>query len=735
VIKREFNPNLPLSCVAYLRMSDKRQNKRSPEQQLRTIQDTIKRCGYPWQQVGVYRDDGVSGRLIKGRAGFQRMLTDICSGRIKIDLIVVDTFERFGRAAEIADIRRRLETDFGVLIVSADTSFADPTGMVGKAMGMVEQIRATEDGRVKAHNVTRGKKDTLRLKRWAGGPRPFGYALKQMVDTSGPKPKLYNVLVPHPVEAPILGRVFELAYRTGDGSSKIAKALNDDQSISEDLKPFSWSTVNSWLQNEIYIGVGVWGANSTDIVNDARVIEPNPHPEEIERVEEFCEPLISRDVFKAVNAVREARAAQMAASMAAAAGKAASDAESGKLIKPMAGGISLNHPLSGLVKCGECGACMAPRSSGRKSKTGTSYTYYVCPRSVDHACTNKLYVHLGRLEEAAMSRLRNRLFPLSDIPGTVPPWFGGLVETVQMEMDKLHADGPRRAEELQRRISEIARRMAGWRDSLGKSDLSPLLRQDLERDYDKAGQEKIRLEAEKDAAEAIENQLRTTLNPAQVLEGLKKLGQVLGQDNATQLNIELAKHIESITCHADGRVFLKGTYLGVFEGAVDLLSNSDAAAAAPASPQQGTESSGYVKVKKRRLTHRKINPFLSDGSMAANAENALDPERFAGLAESFKWEEKFVLPQKTCWAADHAEEVLAYMEAHPDSSWDDYVAHFGKSKPTLRNAKNIALRSRESDEESQPKLSDSSENQPGNDPDAAEPTNGSPDVKDDNQAA
>jgi Pyridoxamine 5'-phosphate oxidase len=41
--------------------------------------------------------------------------------------------------------------EYGILIVAADNGFCDPTGVVGKAVGMVEQIRSTENAPISRH--------------------------------------------------------------------------------------------------------------------------------------------------------------------------------------------------------------------------------------------------------------------------------------------------------------------------------------------------------------------------------------------------------------------------------------------------------------------------------------------------------------------------------------------------------------------------------------------------------
>jgi len=223
MLDRAYDPTQPYCFARYGRMSDPRQNRRSPDQQFNTIDEGIARCGYPWRCVATYRDDGIRGRYLRKRPGFQRMLRDIEAGLIRIDLVVVDTLERLGRADEIAELRRRLFVEHGVLIVAADNNFSDPTGVVGKAVGLVEQIRSPENTRISRHNVLRGKKDAARLGRWPGGPPPFGYRLKPVLEEQDSGAESYSVLEIEPRAAAALRLVFERAAATGHGGLRLSQ--------------------------------------------------------------------------------------------------------------------------------------------------------------------------------------------------------------------------------------------------------------------------------------------------------------------------------------------------------------------------------------------------------------------------------------------------------------------------------------------------------------------------------
>src|SRR4029077_2506882 len=103
----------------------------------------------------------------------------------------------------------------------------------------------------------------------------------------------------------------------------------------------------------------VWPKNATDVFDDVRKKERNPE-EEILVIENFCEPLVDKELWSAVQAVRNRRREQLKLL------QTKSNGEDEKLIAPLAPGMALTYLLSGLVRCGYCGSSMRPMKSGRK---------------------------------------------------------------------------------------------------------------------------------------------------------------------------------------------------------------------------------------------------------------------------------------------------------------------------------------------------------------------------------
>ena len=352
MLKRRFDPMMPLLVILYLRMSSEEQNPRSPQQQRDTIEATLQRLGYPWTIVNAYTDEAISGRYLRRRLGFQKMLRDIRTGTIKADAILVDTFERFGRADELAALRQELYQRHGVLVLTADTQFADPTSIPGRALAAFESLRATEENRVKAHQVLRGKRDAARQGHWPGGPAPFGYLLRSvMVERHGRMEVDHCILVSDPETAWIIQLLFELARTKGLGSTRLARMLNEDPNIQTKYKPFYDQTVNYWLKQPIYYGELIWEVHATAVVDDRRVIERNPE-EDFIRVPNFCEPLVSREAWDAVQELRRERSER------ARRARQAKRDSCGKQIPAVTPGLALTYLLSGLVRCGECQRAM-----------------------------------------------------------------------------------------------------------------------------------------------------------------------------------------------------------------------------------------------------------------------------------------------------------------------------------------------------------------------------------------
>lgn len=676
MLERKYDPTQPYRYARYGRMSDPRQNKRSPDQQFNTIGETLARCSYPWQCVATYRDDGISGRYLRKRPGFQRLLRDIEAGLLTIDLLVVDTWERLGRADEIAELRRKLFVAYGVLIVAADNGFADPTGVVGKAVGMVEQIRSTENTRISRHNVLRGKKDAARRRRWPGGPPPFGFRLKPVVNEAVVPPEIYRILEIDPRQAASLRLAFERAAATGDGDLRLSQWWNTSPEIPDAFKPTSPFTMGYRLENPIAIGTLRWGEHRTGVVNDTRVIEPNPDGAEL--VPNFCTPLISVELYERVQHLRKRRADQIQQSRQPVTTEPGSGA---KMIAPQTRGLALKFLLTGLVRCGCCQASMRPVPSGRRSQSGRRYVYYTCPRHYDGACPNGRHIPEEPLREAVIARVRARIFPLPPDAGPMPVWLAELLRMVRQEQQRIRADEPDRNAMHQEELRQLKQQLAGWSMTLGNPQLPAAVRGDIEARYAQGKQRQQELLEVVAARMALPGPSDGASDPKTLITALAALSGILAAYNPTFGNLELSKHIECISGYPDGRVEMRGTELGIFASARDgLRRGTDPELGEPPSP------AGHRRVIPRRRGRLRI-PNLAAGDTLLTGDSV--PSTHSGNGGGWPetpvcWPEAPLIEENQSWSERHATEV-ARMRA-TGQTHDQLAAHFRVTVPTIRKA-------------------------------------------------
>lgn len=406
MIKHEINFHSPLKFVMYARMSSEMQNQRSPDQQYDSILREIQSRGFPWSELARFRDDAMTGRTITGRPELMAMRDKIIRKEIQPDLILVDTLERLGRTDDLPAFRDQLQKRHGVIVLTADTGFHDPTSAMGKMMANFEQFRATSANELRAHDVHRGKRDAVLQKQWVGGKPPFGYRLKNVMKWEGGIESIaHRVLEPDPVQAPVIRKLFSKVAETGWGSSRLSKFLNADPDCRATGRSFNWATVNLWLANPVYIGTYLWNKEGTDYVDDRRVYETRSEEEHV-TIPGYCEPLISQDLWDEVQKIQAPRRQK-------AKERARRKSDDKKIIQASSHLLALNYPLSGLVRCGSCGSSMIAQAGGlyhRKNGETSRYVAYVCPSYSSGLCPNSTRFPEQELRQQVFQILQERLF-------------------------------------------------------------------------------------------------------------------------------------------------------------------------------------------------------------------------------------------------------------------------------------------------------------------------------------
>jgi hypothetical protein len=610
------------------------------------------------------------------------MLREIRTGVQQVDAILVDTWERFGRADELSGVRDELWRKHGVIVLTANSRFSDPTSESGKVVGMFEQARATTINDIKAHDVFRGKVDMALRKRWPGAHPPIGKRLSKRVVNENGREVIVSDLVPDPEGELVVRKLFFLAKETGRGMCALAKMLNADPDIPARFKPMRGDKVAYILQNPIYIGELRWAHHSTGVVNDVRVMQKNPESEVV-RVPDFCPPIISREDWDVVQALRQQRSQRILA------GRARNKVKDVKQLQPLAPGMTLKYLLTGLVFCAHCGARMAPCSSIGASTTGKRLAYYRCLGRASAACINGRYVREDLLRKAVIGRIRAHLFPVPVVAEgtemTVPPWLGKAMDRIGQDLRAMAAQQPDPGPALQQQIQELQQRMAGWTVSLGKSDLPAALRHDLETQYAQAAQDLSEVQQKLAQSQNGQQTIADVLDVRVALERLRRLDQVLAGGNVTAGNLELSLHIDRIDVFADGRVRMHTSKLGIFEGAVELLAQGGGAAPAAIEVAQSRV------ISRRRNPLRLNDPQYEESLSEAEKLKVTDSDRFTGLDPKWFWHDVLDVRPPQCWSTEHAQEVAALHRQDP-KRWTnaELAKHFGKTPPTIRLARRRA---------------------------------------------
>ena len=370
-----------MKAAIYCRLSEEDRDKRSfaddsasiQNQKSMLVQYAIEQG---WEIYGIYSDDDYAG-ADRNRPAFRRLLED--AEKRLFDIILCKTQSRFTRELELVEkYLHGLFPQWGIRFVSiVDNADTDVKGNKKSRQinGLVNEWYL-EDMSDNIRSVLRNRRENgFHI----GATALYGYQKD---------PERKGHLIIDEEAAQVVREVFTL-FSQGYGKSAIARMLNDrgvpnpteykrrkgiikmptKQKISTLWKYY---TIADMLENEMYIGNMVQGKYGS-VSYKTKKNKPRPK-EQWYRVEGTHEPIIAKELWEKVKAMREQKA------------------------KPFTTGtIGL---FSGKARCAECGYVL--RSGKREN-----WRFLTCPnRSVSKDACGGAFISVSRLESKVMEELK-----------------------------------------------------------------------------------------------------------------------------------------------------------------------------------------------------------------------------------------------------------------------------------------------------------------------------------------
>ena len=298
-----------------------------------------------WRIVAHHEDRATGTKL--DRPGLQAALDLARDGHV--DLLLVYRVDRLSRKVrQLAQLAEELDT-YQVVLRSATEPF-DTGSAAGRMMLQMLAVFAEFEHATIVDRVSAGIERRAKEGRWYAGRPPFGYVFSDAE----------RRLVPDPVKAPVVQRIFDLYARKRLGTIAIARQLREEEAPAP-AAGWGHPAVHWIISNPTYIGKIRWRDRLFDGIH---------------------EPLIDELTFQRAQAILRER---------------------GEDLSRRRGNAS-DFLLSGVVRCGSCGKAYVGMSA---RGNGGRYEYYACSGRQKHgpkACRNdRLPRH--KLEHAVFQQL------------------------------------------------------------------------------------------------------------------------------------------------------------------------------------------------------------------------------------------------------------------------------------------------------------------------------------------
>lgn len=401
------------TAAIYARFSSHNQREESIDAQVRACTEYAMHRGL--RIVKAYTDSAKSGTNSE-REQFQEMIRD--SAKKKFRYLIIHKLDRFSRDKfDSVTYKRKLKLN-GVSILSVTENLDDSpeSAMLESCLeGMAHYFSMNL-----SREVMKGMKESAYKCTHLGGTPPLGYNVEP-----GSRRYLLNR-----EEAGVVKLIFE-KYAAGVGYNQILEHLNSMGYRTKRGRPFGKNSLHSILKNEKYVGTYIFNKRLEKNLSGKRNPTLKSESEWIV-VPDGLPAIVDKETFDIVQA-KMARNKEISGAFRA---------------KEL-------YLLSGLVKCGECGASMYgnTRMCGRNK---SNYSSYRCSGRANHqGCRNK-EVRRDYIDNFVLDELYRRLF--SDVSlQTLASMLNEYNRKASLDSSEELNQAKARLEETQDRIRSIVR--------------------------------------------------------------------------------------------------------------------------------------------------------------------------------------------------------------------------------------------------------------------------------------
>lgn len=289
----------------YVRISSSRKED-SLQSQLEIIKGHIARCDEKMVVCGVYTDNGKTGTNFE-RGGFLKLLQDIRLGRI--NCVVVKDLSRFGRNyLETGDYIEKIFPMLGVRFISVtegvDTAKKSVDTLDIKVRNLVNTSYATDI----SEKMTMTQRLLQEEGAYVGGAGPYGYKRGtgkekgKLLPDPDVKDILKMIFVLYSEEKKMTAVIHYLAEKRVNTPGVYVKTGKVYAEEGEEYVQWTIGTLVGIMKNRIYIGC-LEQRKSTMRGGKNRILNDR---EDWILHENYCEPLVSEELFQRVQELRAA---------------------------------------------------------------------------------------------------------------------------------------------------------------------------------------------------------------------------------------------------------------------------------------------------------------------------------------------------------------------------------------------------------------------------------------------